>query len=110
MKLLFDENLAEHLVGILGTDYPSSAHVRDLGLGGALDRVLWDWAARNGFTLVSKDEDFHRLSVMLGPPPKVLWIRLGNCTTAAVSELLRGERGRVERFEADPERAFLALG
>jgi predicted nuclease of predicted toxin-antitoxin system len=31
--------------------------------------------------LVTKDEDFHRLSVLRGAPPKVVWLRVGNCTT-----------------------------
>lgn len=110
MKLLFDENLAARLVQLLADIYPDSAHVRGLGLGGSADRSVWDRAASGGFILVTKDEDFHRLSVMLGPPPKVVWIRLGNCTTAAVAELLREGHARVERFWASPDVAFLALG
>jgi predicted nuclease of predicted toxin-antitoxin system len=57
---------------------------------GATDRVVWARAAREGFVLVTKDEDFHRMSVLLGPPPKVIWIRLGNCSTAEVARGLRG--------------------
>ena len=109
MKLLFDENLAANLVHALADTFPGSAHVRELGLGGAPDRTIWDRAARDGFVLVTKDEDFHRLSVMLGPPPKVVWIRLGNRTTASVAELLRRERDRVESFCASPDEAFLTL-
>ena len=82
MKLLFDENLAACLAQTLADLYPDSTHVRALDLGGAGDRVIWTRAATEGYTLVTKDEDFHRLSVLLGPPPKVIWIRLGNCSTA----------------------------
>ncbi len=49
--------------------------------------VIWTHARDHGFVIVSKDEDFHRLSVLLGPPPKVIWIRLGNCTTEDVIRL-----------------------
>ena len=41
---------------------------------------------------MTKDEDFHRLSVLHGPPPKVIWIRLGNCSTDEVIRLLRRRR------------------
>lgn len=102
MKLLFDENLPEILVRALVVEYPDSDHVRALGLAGAGDRTVWEFAARSGFTLVTKDEDFRRLSEALGPPPKLVWVKLGNCTSFAVVELLRRERERLERFELDP--------
>ena len=77
MKLLFDENLAARLVRDLAEFYPESAHVSALGLGGTSDRAVWARAMADGFILVTKDEDFHRLSVLRGPPPKVICIRLG---------------------------------
>ncbi len=109
MKLLFDENLAQRLTQLLAGAYPGSAHVRDLDLGGAIDREIWDRAAQDGSVLVTRDEDFHRLSVMLGPPAKVIRLRLGNSSTAVVADLLKQELDRVPRFCADPEEAFLAL-
>ncbi len=110
MKLLFDENLPTKLVHLLEDAYPGSAHVQGLGLSGAADRTVWDRAADGGFILVTKDEDFHRLSVMLGPPPKVIWVRLGNSTTPAVEVLLRRERDRIEQFSESRDEAFLTLG
>jgi predicted nuclease of predicted toxin-antitoxin system len=61
------------------------------------------------FVIVSKDENFHRLSVLHGPPPKVIWIRLGNCSTDEVIRLLRGRSQEIEAFVAHEEAAFLAL-
>lgn len=110
MKLLFDENLAARLAHDVDECYPESAHLETLGLLGAPDRVVWARAANDGFVLVTKDEDFHRLSVILGPPPKVVWIRLGNCATADVARLLLTEVDRVHLFVEDPEAAFLSLG
>jgi len=110
MKLLFDENLAARLVRELVDLFPSSAHVVALGLGGAGDREIWGRAASENFVLVTKDEDFHRLSVLLGPPPKVIWIRLGNCATADVTRLLRFRADEVRAFVEQVETAFLELG
>lgn len=110
MKLLFDENLAGRLARDLSDIHPGSAHVSDLGLSGGTDRAVWDAAAANGFALVTKDDDFHRLSVMLGPPPKVIWIRLGNCATADIARLLRFRADEIRSFLDHPEAAFLELG
>ena len=90
--------------------YPGSAHVRDVGLGGTPDAAVWAHGAAGGFVLVTKDEDFHRLSVLHGFPPKVVWIRLGNCSTADVARLLRFRLEQVVAFVAHEEAAFIALG
>lgn len=47
----------------LAGDCAGSTHLRDVGLEGATDATIWAYAARQGFVLVTKDEDLHRLSV-----------------------------------------------
>jgi predicted nuclease of predicted toxin-antitoxin system len=44
-----------------------------------------------------------------GPPPKVIWIRLGNCATVDIIRLLRERRDEIARFLEDEEVAFLAI-
>ena len=110
MRLLLDENLSVRLVDLLSESYPGSSHVTAEGLAGAPDEALWAHAARHGFALVTKDEDFHRLSVLRGAPPKVIWIRLGNCATADVARLLLFRAAQIADFVADADATFLALG
>ncbi len=81
MKLLFDENLSDRLVDRLADLFPGSRHVKELGLEQRDDLVVWQHARDHGFVIVTKDGDFHQLSFLLGSPPKVVWLRLGNCTT-----------------------------
>ena len=107
--LLFDENLAARLVSDLADLYPGCVHVGDRSLAGGSDRSIWQYARVHGLVIVSKDEDFQRLSILYGTPPKVIWIRLGNCTTADIIRLLRERRNEIDRFMADKETAFLAL-
>ena len=71
--------------------------------------AIWTYAAANGFLLVTKDEDFQRLSVLHGAPPKVVWIGLGNCSTADVERLLRSRRDEIRQFLEHAEATFLAL-
>lgn len=110
MRLLVDQNLSPRLVAALATTYPDSTHVRDVGLAKADDDVVWRYAAEQGFTIVSKDADFHERSFVLGPPPKVIWIRRGNCSTDEVLSLLQSAHAALMDFEKDPEGSFLALG
>lgn len=110
MKLLFDENLSSRLVASVGAFYPGSVHVSHVGLAGAPDQAIWAHAAAAGFVLVTKDEDFQRLSVLLGPPPKVIWIRLGNCSTADVGRILLMRIEQIALFVDHEDAAFLALG
>jgi predicted nuclease of predicted toxin-antitoxin system len=109
LKLLFDQNLAPSLVRRLADEYPDSAHTFPLGLGEADDRAIWDYARDHGFAIVSKDSDFHQLSVREGPPPKVVWVRLGNCTVDDIETILRERQTDLERLDAGPE-AFLVIG
>jgi predicted nuclease of predicted toxin-antitoxin system len=110
VRLLFDEQLSEELVSLLTDLFPDSLHVRLLGAGGAADPVVWQLARDHGCLLVTKDEDFHRLSVLRGAPPKVVWLRVGNCTTHDVAELLRNRAGDLRTFEAHGEATLLELG
>ena len=109
MKLLFDQNLSHRLVTLLAAEFPGSQHVRDAAMAAAADPVVWAYAAKEGLAIVSKDSDFQQRAVLWGHPPKVVWVRLGNCSTTDVSDLLRIRLADVLAFEADPAASFLAL-
>ena len=72
------------------------------------DTEVWNYAAEHGYTIVSKDADFHQRSLLLGPPQKVVWIRLGNYSVTDTATLLRERFLVIERFHARGEAVFLA--
>jgi predicted nuclease of predicted toxin-antitoxin system len=109
VKLLFDHNLSYRLVTALQHEYPDSTHVRDVGLSTASDDAVWQYAAQHDFIIVTKDADFHQRSFLIGHPPKVVWIRVGNCSTAMIEALLRRRRTHLQAFAAEAEGAFLTL-
>ncbi|MBX3280476.1 MAG: DUF5615 family PIN-like protein [Acidobacteria bacterium] len=74
MKFLFDQNLSPRLVNLLSDLYPDSNHVYPLGLDRNSDKEVWEYARREGFLMVTKDADFSDLCMLLGFPPKVVWI------------------------------------
>ena len=109
MKLLFDENLSPKLPNRLSDLFPNSLHVRDVGMKATIDSTVWDYAKNNDLMIVSKDADMHDLSIIFGNPPKVIWLRLGNCSTLQVENLLRRELCSIELFYEDENLSLLAL-
>lgn len=109
MRLLFDQNLSPRLVQALGDVFPDSKHVQDLGLAERDDLDVWRAAAAGGFCIVSKDSDFHQMSFVFGHPPKVIWIRKGNCSTKEIASLLRVHADDIATFGASDDAAFLAI-
>ena len=85
MKLLFDENLSPRLVELLAADFPGCTHIEFLGMRGATDSAVWDHARENGYTIVSKDNDFRQRAFLHGPPPKVVWLSVGNTGTRQIA-------------------------
>ncbi|MFM9904385.1 MAG: DUF5615 family PIN-like protein [Pyrinomonadaceae bacterium] len=48
-------------------------------------------------------------SILFGHPPKILWLRLGNCKTEDIAVLLRKSRDIILAFNSDEETSFLPL-
>jgi predicted nuclease of predicted toxin-antitoxin system len=46
---------------------------------------------------------------LYGPPPKVIWLRVGNASTAVVLQILLDRRPAIEAFDADIDDALLVL-
>ena len=109
MRLLFDQNLSPALVGTLADIYPGSRHTEDLGGGQKPDLDIWRLAAENDFVVVSEDSDFHARCMVQGPPPKLIWRRTGNCSTAKIADLLRINSALIHTFAEHPTEAFIAI-
>jgi predicted nuclease of predicted toxin-antitoxin system len=110
VKLLFDENLSPQLVTLLADVYPDAAHIHDVGLGKAQDIEIWSYAAGTGYTIVSKDWDYQQLSFKFGHPPKVILLRIGNCSVRDSAQLLRERYILVHHFHENDDAALLMLG
>ncbi len=109
MKLHFDENLSPKLIRLLATEFPHSSHIEALGMRGAKDLAVWKYAEDHEFTIVSKDNDFRQRAFLDGPPPKVIWLAVGNAGTQEIAELLRHRINHVEAFVANAEEGLLIL-
>jgi predicted nuclease of predicted toxin-antitoxin system len=108
-RLLFDENLSPRLPTALSDAFPGSTHVRVVGLKGASDQTIWEFALKAGFTIVTKDDDFKSLSLLRGAPPKVVWLLVGNMSTAEIQQCLLRYFSTIESFIAEPTTSLLIL-
>jgi predicted nuclease of predicted toxin-antitoxin system len=109
VKLLLDQPLSRRLVPLLQGAFPGTSHVVLHGLDRADDALVWEFALREGFTIVTKDDDFQLLSFSRGHPPKVVLLRSGNGPTSQVLEILLRARPIIEQVKADNDWSLLEL-
>lgn len=109
MKLLLDENLSDRILPEILDLYPESSHVKTHGLARADDSLIWSFAKEHGFAIVSKDSDFHQRSLVFGAPPKFIFLRVGNCPTPRITELLRTKSALIRAFISDPDASVFLL-
>ena len=109
MALLFDENLPASMIKRLADLWPESQHIVRLGLASSSDTIVWEHAKAHGLTIVTKDRDFHARSSVLGPPPQVVWLRLGNCPVDTIEHVLRRHADAINALRADSSSAILVI-
>ena len=89
MKLLLDQNLSFRLVKKMEGLFPESLHVRRIGLDQETDSTIWKYAKDHDFSILTKDDDFRDMAFINGHPPKVIWLRSGNCRVDDIEVCLR---------------------
>ena len=109
MKLLLDQNLFFKLIPLISSAFPGSRHIKEFNLTQQQDSQIWSFAAERGFTIVSKDSDFLHLALLRGHPPKVLYLRLGNCSTRDVAARLLLGQETIKAFINHPEESLLDI-
>ncbi len=110
MKLLLDENLSRRLVPFLQDDYPGSTQVCLLGLERASDEQIRDYAAVNGYVLVTKDADLRDMAELYGSPPQIILLCMGNSDKATILRILRGQRQHIEALLLEDEVFCVEVG
>ena len=88
MRFLVDTQLPKMLARRLEQAGQQVEHVLDLDLGQSPDNDVWRHAEKNEAVIVSKDEDFAQWVMSGRRGPKVVWLRVGNCTNAELVDWL----------------------
>jgi len=109
VRLLFDQNLSRHLVRHLADEFPNSRHVTEVGFDVSTDTEIWAYAGEHGFVIASKDSDFRQLAFLNGPPPKAVWLRLGNASTNEILVALKEHQDVMHAFGETEDEALLII-
>lgn len=104
MKILIDENISYRLVSRLTTAFPDTQHVKDLGLIHTNDHTIFKQARALGFdAIITMDDDFQNILLERGTPPKIIWIRTGNCSTNFLSSVILRNEAIIRAFITNPD-------
>ena len=99
MKLLLDANLSWRLSKRLQVEFPETKHVSETSLAKpASDDSIWEYAENNDYVIATNDDDFLRLSLSKGFPPKVVLLKTGNQSTTFIHALLIEKKSTIERL------------
>ena len=111
MRVLLDHNLPARLLSVLRswTWVTRAEHVADLGWADADDRFIWKATSTAPTVIFTKDKDFGVLSATLGFPPKVVLLRVGNCSTADLEQYFIHRAGDIATFAADASKGLLLV-
>jgi predicted nuclease of predicted toxin-antitoxin system len=99
MKILIDQNISQRIVPLLAPKFDILDHILQLGLTDAEDYEIFMYARANGYqAVITADDDFVKLINQFSQPPKVIWIRTGNCSTKVLSGLLLDKIATIREF------------
>lgn len=88
MKFLIDNNLSYKLARNLQANFPDTVHIRNALTVFARDQEIWEYATKNSFVILTKDNDFDEFSQLFGCPPKVVHLLCGNKSTDYILQLI----------------------
>ena len=89
MHVWVDAQLPPRLAQWLAARFSVTAsHVSDLGLLTATDDEIFERARAADVVVLTKDLDFVQLLERRGPPPRVVWLTVGNLTNEDLLRIL----------------------
>jgi predicted nuclease of predicted toxin-antitoxin system len=110
VKFLLDENISYRIVKSLQGIGIQSIHVSRADLKPPLtDQKIWRFAKRNGFIILTFDDDFHFISSLRGFPPKIILFRFGNAPNSKLFHILSENLEIIRKFYEDPTLGVLEV-
>ena len=98
MRLLLDENISWRLAAHLRPHCAAVLHVRDIDLDNSPDTSIWRYARKYGFDVLTKDEDFLRLVLADGFPPRVIAVQNAQIPVAKLAAFLLARLPQICEF------------
>jgi len=100
MKLLLDANISWRLTVPLSEKFGECIHVNQTKLSKpAKDTDIWNYAAANGYIIITQDSDFLNLFEARGFPPKIVLLRVGNMSRKETEKIIIQAKSSIEDLE-----------
>lgn len=64
----------------------------------ANDISIWNYAKKNEFTIISKDDDFEKIVLLRKAPPKLIYLKTYNLDTKKLVDLILGNKDKIIEF------------
>ena len=109
LKLLIDNNISHRIVARIEDLFPNSTHVMLKNLDKSSDLKVWNYAKQHNFTILTKDSDFNDIAIHKGTPPKIIWLKMGNCKIATIENILRENKNLIIDFLNDKNSSILEI-
>ena len=75
----------------------------------ASDISIWNYAKANGYTIVTKDDDFEKIVLLKKAPPKLIYLKTFNLNTNKISDLIIENKDDIITFINSTENDILEI-
>ncbi|MEN2486940.1 DUF5615 family PIN-like protein [Flavobacterium sp. B11] len=110
MKLLLDANISWRIIKLVENTFFNCLHANDIPVNQpAKDIEIWQFAKVNNLTILTHDDDFEKLLLLKGAPPKVIILKTFNKNTKQIAEILFSKKHIIESFITNTELMILEI-
>lgn len=110
MRILIDQNISFRLIPKINHLFSEVEHVRSLGLTDAADITIFRQARLLNYDgILTLDEDFENIIIENSPPPKILWLRVRNCSTNHLAEIIVNKTEVIHGFLKEENVDYLEI-
>ena len=104
MRFLVDAQLPPVLARFLSSFGHQADHVFDIDMNTAEDTEIWAYALEVQAVIITKDEDFIKLSLIREKSPSIIWLRIGNTSKQALLKWFGELLPAIEKSLAEGEK------
>ena len=110
MNLLFDANISWRIIKILREHFTTVSHANEINLSQpAKDIEIWNFCKNHNFIIITHDDDFEKLALTKGFPPKVIILKTFNKSTVELANLIINKKEVIESFIFNEEQSILEI-